>query len=54
MSEAKIGTEMAIRSLVQVALMLGYSQMVHKIGTLRIYKVLDILYDLLRMFDRKS
>ncbi|CEL57803.1 Protein ZINC INDUCED FACILITATOR-LIKE 1 OS=Arabidopsis thaliana GN=ZIFL1 PE=2 SV=1 [Rhizoctonia solani AG-1 IB] len=39
MSEAKIGTEMAIRSLVQVALMLGYSQMVHKIGTLRIYKI---------------
>ncbi|CAE6407941.1 unnamed protein product [Rhizoctonia solani] len=39
MSEANIGTAMAIRSLIQVVLMLGYSQVISKMGTLRVYKL---------------
>ncbi|KEP50482.1 MFS transporter [Rhizoctonia solani 123E] len=39
MSEANIGAAMAIRSLVQVVLMLGYSQVIRKMGTLRVYKL---------------
>ncbi|CAE6477419.1 unnamed protein product [Rhizoctonia solani] len=39
MSEAKIGTAMAIRSLVQIVLMLGYSRVIRKIGALGIYKI---------------
>ncbi|KDN50086.1 hypothetical protein RSAG8_01422, partial [Rhizoctonia solani AG-8 WAC10335] len=39
MSEANIGTAMAIRSLVQVVLMLGYSHVVRKMGALRVYKL---------------
>ncbi|KAH7344910.1 MFS general substrate transporter [Rhizoctonia solani] len=40
MSEAKIGTTMAIRSLVQITLMLGYSQVIRQAGALRVYKIL--------------
>ncbi|KAF8761709.1 MFS general substrate transporter [Rhizoctonia solani] len=39
MSEAKIGSEMAVRSIVQVTLMLGYSKLIRKIGKLRIYQL---------------
>lgn len=38
MSEAQIGTQMAIRSLTQVALMLGYSKVIRKVNTLDVYK----------------
>jgi hypothetical protein len=39
MSEAEIGTQMAIRSLTQVALMACYSQVIRKVKTLDVYKV---------------
>ncbi|CAE6521208.1 unnamed protein product [Rhizoctonia solani] len=39
MSEADIGTAMATRSLVQIILMLGYSRVIRRVGTLRVYKL---------------
>lgn len=39
MSEAMIGAQMSIRSITQVALMLGYSRLVSKFSTLSVYQV---------------
>jgi hypothetical protein len=39
MSESKIGTQMAIRSFIHIAMMLGYNQAVRKVKTLDVYKV---------------
>lgn len=39
MSEAKIGTQMAIRSFIHIVMMIGYNQIVGGMKTLDIYKV---------------
>ncbi|CAE6457524.1 unnamed protein product [Rhizoctonia solani] len=44
MSEAKIGTTMATRSLVQIALMFGYNQVIRQAGALRVYKLAMIFW----------
>lgn len=39
MSEAEIGTQMAIRSVSQIVLIMGYNQVIGKVNTLAVYKV---------------
>lgn len=39
MTEGEIGTQMSVRALVHVGMMLAYSQVNRKLGTVRLYQV---------------
>lgn len=39
MSEAQIGTQMSVRALVHVGIMITYSPINRKLGTVRLYQV---------------
>lgn len=42
MSEAEIGTQMAIRSFIHIGVMLAYNQVVCRVKTIDIYKVIHL------------